>query len=66
MYAYFLVCNQAWVLLFGDNIQDAQIIDLDGKSYFTTLEDLKRALNAKGLILNENKTVTTNDNNESC
>ena len=66
MYAYFLVCNQAWVLLFGDNLQDAQIVDLDGQSYFSTREELTFALNSKGLLLNKDNTVTTTDNNESC
>ncbi len=40
----FLVANQAWVVLFGD-----QTIDLDGKTLFMDKKEVIHALARKGL-----------------
>jgi hypothetical protein len=51
MKIHWLVANNAYVILLGENL-----VDIDGKRFFQSLRELKDYLKPKGLTI-KNKTV---------
>lgn len=52
-----LVPNQAYVILFGNNIKTATLVDIDGKRFFQTIAELKDWLKPNGLTVKNKKVV---------
>lgn len=52
MIVKYSVINQAWVILFGDNL-----IDLDGRRIFTSYSELEYILKTKGLVIGQNGVI---------